>query len=177
MDIAGFLRNTMRSVGERLVNWLSENGVEVRIEYHAGDVHYQRVITAREPENQQVQQVPVALEGARTLVRLGAAIGSAFIVGTAVAAAGVILAAPEILGTDFSQREDPSYSEDTIDQRCTTIVYNESMAESCPVCLENFKKGESIYVLPCLHNYHRNCIMPWLVQTGQCSVCRFKVGE
>lgn len=177
MDIGGFLRNTVRSAGERVLNWLSENGVEVRIEYHAGDVHYERVINGRSESDRRVEEVPTALESARTLVRLGAAVGSAFVVGTAVVAAGVILAAPEILGSDLYNGQPASYTEQVIDQQCTSFEFNENQPESCPVCLEHFKKGDAVYVLPCLHHYHRDCIMPWLVQTGQCSVCRYKLGE
>ena len=176
MDIGGFLRNTVRSAGERIMNWLSENGVEVRIEYHAGDVHHQRVITGQVNRREE-QDVPAAIEGARTLVRLGAAVGSAFIVGTAVMAAGVILVAPELLGANLGDGRPASFTEEFIDQKCTHVELKEPQTESCPVCLENFKLGETVYVLPCLHHYHRDCVMPWLVQSGQCSVCRYNLAD
>jgi len=180
MDIGGFLSYTFRSAGERILNWLSENGVEVRIEYHAGEVHYQRALNARNPENRAENREADqhgGFEGGRTLVRLGAAVGSAVIVGTAVAAAGIILAAPHLIGADVSGMSSGSYREDMIASRCTTIEYNGESQESCPVCLESFSKGEHLLLLPCLHKYHRQCIMPWLTQTGQCSVCRFNVGD
>ena len=180
MDIGGYIRSSLRSVGDRILNWLTENGVEVRIEYHAGEVHYQRVLNARRADVQEEQDPnnQTGFDSARTLVRLGAAVGSAVIVGTAVAAAGVILAAPDILASaQGGATSQSSYSEETIDSRCSTIHFIGNEAESCPVCMENFSKGEEIYVLPCLHKYHRSCIMTWLVQTGQCSVCRFNVGE
>ena len=171
MDFGGYLR----SASQRILNWLSENGVEIRIEYHAGDVHYQRVVNARGQANQ--NEGPAAFEGARTLVRLGAAVGSAVIVGTAVAAAGVFLAAPELIGADASSVSAGPYREDVVASRCTSIEYNGGTSESCPVCLEAFTKGERLFLLPCLHKYHKECIMPWLTQTGQCSVCRFNVGD
>lgn len=184
MDISGFIRSGIQSLGSRVLNWLTENGVEVRVEYHAGGVHYQRVLGARRVENADDQrreqpeanQPQSSFDSASTLIRLGAAVGSAMVVGTAVAAAGMILAAPELLSTEGNTSHN-SYSEGLLESRCSSIHFIGDESESCPVCMENFIKGETIYVLPCLHKYHRACIMPWLVQTGQCSVCRFNVGE
>jgi hypothetical protein len=180
IDIGGFISNSIRSVGQRILHWLEESGVEVRIEYHDGNVHYQRVINPRNPEiREDVREEPRAnaYEGARTLVRLGAAVGSAVIVGTAVAAAGVILAAPELIGANTSSNSN-TYEEATFDNHCSTVEYmGDSTNESCPVCLEHFSEGETIFILPCLHRYHRSCIIPWLLQTGQCSVCRHRVRD
>lgn len=183
MDISGFIRTGIQSLGNRVLNWLTENGVEVRVEYHAGDVHYQRVLGARRTDNVDSQrregpetnQPQGNFESASTLIRLGAAVGSAMVVGTAVAAAGMILAAPQILAEGNTSQN--LYSEGLIESRCSSIHFIGDESESCPVCMENFIKGETIYVLPCLHKYHRACVMPWLLQTGQCSVCRFNVGE
>ncbi|XP_021838959.1 E3 ubiquitin-protein ligase SDIR1 isoform X2 [Spinacia oleracea] len=47
---------------------------------------------------------------------------------------------------------------------------------TCSVCLEQVNVGELIRSLPCLHQYHANCIDPWLRQQGTCPVCKFKVG-
>ncbi|XP_057522424.1 E3 ubiquitin-protein ligase SDIR1 [Amaranthus tricolor] len=48
---------------------------------------------------------------------------------------------------------------------------------TCSVCLEQVNIGELIRSLPCLHQYHANCIDPWLRQQGTCPVCKFKVGS
>lgn len=47
---------------------------------------------------------------------------------------------------------------------------------TCSVCLEQVNVGELIRSLPCMHQYHANCIDPWLRQQGTCPVCKFKVG-
>lgn len=47
---------------------------------------------------------------------------------------------------------------------------------TCSVCLEQVNDGELIRSLPCLHQYHANCIDPWLRQQGSCPVCKFKIG-
>ncbi|KAJ8760348.1 hypothetical protein K2173_012586 [Erythroxylum novogranatense] len=48
---------------------------------------------------------------------------------------------------------------------------------TCTVCLEQVDVGELIRTLPCLHQFHANCIDPWLRQQGTCPVCKFKAAS
>ncbi|WOL04731.1 E3 ubiquitin-protein ligase [Canna indica] len=48
---------------------------------------------------------------------------------------------------------------------------------TCSVCLEQVIVGELIRSLPCLHQFHANCIDPWLRQQGTCPVCKHKVNS
>lgn len=48
---------------------------------------------------------------------------------------------------------------------------------TCSVCLEQVSVGEVIRTLPCLHQFHANCIDPWLRQQGTCPVCKFRAGS
>ncbi|KAK4403295.1 E3 ubiquitin-protein ligase SDIR1 [Sesamum angolense] len=48
---------------------------------------------------------------------------------------------------------------------------------TCSVCLEQVSAGELIRSLPCLHQFHVNCIDPWLRQQGTCPVCKFRAGS
>ncbi|KAL6581087.1 E3 ubiquitin-protein ligase sdir1 [Orobanche minor] len=48
---------------------------------------------------------------------------------------------------------------------------------TCSVCLEQVNDGELIRSLPCLHQFHVNCIDPWLRQQGTCPVCKFSAGS
>ncbi|KZV26123.1 hypothetical protein F511_06049 [Dorcoceras hygrometricum] len=48
---------------------------------------------------------------------------------------------------------------------------------TCSVCLEQVDVGELIRSLPCLHQFHVNCIDPWLRQQGTCPVCKFRAGS
>ncbi|XP_057252412.1 E3 ubiquitin-protein ligase SDIR1 isoform X1 [Beta vulgaris subsp. vulgaris] len=48
---------------------------------------------------------------------------------------------------------------------------------TCTVCLEQVKRGELLRSLPCLHQFHSNCIDPWLRQQGTCPVCKLRVGS
>ena len=171
MDIGGFITRTLRSASDRLLDWISQSGVEVRVEYRTGDVHYQAVLTPRQREENPAPAEP--LDGARTLVRLGAAIGSAVIVGTAVAAAGIVLAAPDLIGLDSASNS--ANRRELIEARCGAAECNSDESETCPVCMESYRKGDSLMILPCMHKYHKACIVPWLEQSGACSVCRFNV--
>lgn len=40
---------------------------------------------------------------------------------------------------------------------------------SCPICTDDFVKGQDLRVLPCNHQFHPDCIDPWLVNvSGTC---------
>ncbi|KAL4889369.1 hypothetical protein BDV59DRAFT_186720 [Aspergillus ambiguus] len=44
---------------------------------------------------------------------------------------------------------------------------------SCPICTDDFVKGQDLRVLPCNHKFHPECIDPWLVNvSGTCPLCR-----
>lgn len=47
----------------------------------------------------------------------------------------------------------------------------------CTICLEHIKRGDLLRTLPCLHQFHANCIDPWLRQKGTCPVCKIRVGS
>ena len=39
----------------------------------------------------------------------------------------------------------------------------------CSICTEDFVKGEDVRLLPCNHQYHPECIDPWLLNvSGTC---------
>lgn len=48
----------------------------------------------------------------------------------------------------------------------------ESVADEnlgCSICTEDFKVGEDVRVLPCNHQYHPQCVDPWLIDvSGTC---------
>uniref|UniRef100_A0A0E0KBW5 RING-type E3 ubiquitin transferase n=1 Tax=Oryza punctata TaxID=4537 RepID=A0A0E0KBW5_ORYPU len=48
---------------------------------------------------------------------------------------------------------------------------------TCSVCLEQVVVGDLLRSLPCLHQFHANCIDPWLRQQGTCPVCKHRVSD
>lgn len=42
----------------------------------------------------------------------------------------------------------------------------------CTICLDNFKEGSTIRILPCFHSFCAECVDPWLQQRSTCPVCK-----
>jgi E3 ubiquitin-protein ligase RNF13 len=48
--------------------------------------------------------------------------------------------------------------------------------ETCAICLEDYRFGESLRLLPCQHAFHLNCIDSWLTKWGtSCPVCKHDI--
>jgi len=44
--------------------------------------------------------------------------------------------------------------------------------QDCAICLDRFKKGETLVHLPCAHKFHSICLLPWLDTNVYCPYCR-----
>ncbi|KAI1900939.1 hypothetical protein AGOR_G00054990 [Albula goreensis] len=44
--------------------------------------------------------------------------------------------------------------------------------DNCAVCLEQFYNNQCLRVLPCLHEFHRDCVDPWLLLQQTCPLCK-----
>uniref|UniRef100_A0A336LFY7 E3 ubiquitin-protein ligase RNF181 n=1 Tax=Culicoides sonorensis TaxID=179676 RepID=A0A336LFY7_CULSO len=54
--------------------------------------------------------------------------------------------------------------------------------EKCTICLkpndepdENGVLNDLFKILPCSHEFHATCILPWLAKTNSCPLCRFEM--
>ncbi|XP_078427972.1 E3 ubiquitin-protein ligase MBR2-like [Wolffia australiana] len=45
-------------------------------------------------------------------------------------------------------------------------------ADSCSVCLQDYRIGEEVATLPCIHKFHTSCIARWLTRTNACPMCK-----
>lgn len=68
----------------------------------------------------------------------------------------------------------PPAPEDAIENLPTTTITKEEVDKvlQCSVCMEDFQLDEKVRQMPCLHNFHTDCIVPWLKLHGTCPICR-----
>ncbi|XP_068126146.1 E3 ubiquitin-protein ligase RNF43 [Hyperolius riggenbachi] len=52
-----------------------------------------------------------------------------------------------------------------------------SSVPMCAVCLEEFSDGQDLRILPCCHEYHLECVDPWLRLNHTCPLCMFDILE
>jgi ATP-dependent DNA helicase PIF1 len=57
----------------------------------------------------------------------------------------------------------------------STEEIKESKDNSCCICLNDFKKGDSVKYLPCFHLFHTDEIDSWLEKNNACPICRTPV--
>lgn len=50
--------------------------------------------------------------------------------------------------------------------------------DTCPICLDDFEDGDQLRELPCGHDYHQDCIHPWLEERSVlCPMCKEDVRD
>mmetsp|Transcript_2793 Transcript_2793/g.4186 ORF Transcript_2793/g.4186 Transcript_2793/m.4186 type:complete len:289 (+) Transcript_2793:83-949(+) len=55
----------------------------------------------------------------------------------------------------------------------TLEIGSKYINQECSICMEKYKIGDKIRILPCNHFFHADdCIMPWLQQHATCPTCR-----
>lgn len=61
------------------------------------------------------------------------------------------------------------------DNHFTTLTFN---SEECSICLDEIQYKD-VYILPCLHIYHKDCISHWFNKKKEylCPICRKIFGD
>ncbi|KAI1731681.1 ring finger domain-containing protein [Ditylenchus destructor] len=42
----------------------------------------------------------------------------------------------------------------------------------CPVCIDPYRTGDIVRMLPCRHIFHKSCVDPWLLEHRTCPMCK-----
>lgn len=53
-----------------------------------------------------------------------------------------------------------------------TTAERPSSSPACAICQEPYREGEETIVLACKHQFHADCICPWLAKVASCPICR-----
>ena len=62
-------------------------------------------------------------------------------------------------------------SDETI-QNITTVKVEWKEDDECKICADYFVAGDEKKILACEHQFHSDCLVPWLKQKNTCPVCR-----
>lgn len=80
-----------------------------------------------------------------------------------------------------SQTADTSSSKeenvDLSDAESTLSTQSEPTNSKCVICLEKFKDGQDVRIVPCRHEFHKECIDPWLLSNYTCPLCMLNIVE
>ncbi|XP_067949814.1 E3 ubiquitin-protein ligase Arkadia-like [Watersipora subatra] len=75
-------------------------------------------------------------------------------------------------------------SQETIDRMTFAYQYSQmvdsesdqgSSDDKCTICISEYKTGEHVRRLPCLHLFHRDCVDRWLNSNKRCPMCRVDI--
>ncbi|KAJ3589282.1 hypothetical protein NHX12_010127 [Muraenolepis orangiensis] len=46
---------------------------------------------------------------------------------------------------------------------------------ACAICLEDFQDGQDLRIISCAHEFHKDCVDPWLLQHRTCPLCMHNI--
>lgn len=61
--------------------------------------------------------------------------------------------------------------------RSTIDAWREHSSDACAICLEEYSTSQELRVLPCSHEFHKECIDPWLLNNPTCPLCLYNIIE
>ncbi|KAM5474340.1 hypothetical protein MauCBS54593_001914 [Microsporum audouinii] len=87
--------------------------------------------------------------------------------------------APVTATTDASEQHQPraaSPSASAAGSAAGSAAPEREPSTTCPICTDEFVRGQDVRLLPCNHSFHPECVDPWLVDvSGTCPLCRINL--
>ena len=82
-----------------------------------------------------------------------------------------------IMEDSMKEREDLLVVSELLRFSNQLAIRNDSAAVGveCAVCIEELQSTEQYRELPCGHQFHRDCIDPWLEQSVTCPMCAMSI--
>lgn len=53
--------------------------------------------------------------------------------------------------------------------------FEAAVCEQCTICQDSFRNGDKTYFLDCFHQFHQECLEPWVRRVASCPTCRSKI--
>ncbi|KAJ7387472.1 E3 ubiquitin-protein ligase znrf3 [Desmophyllum pertusum] len=63
------------------------------------------------------------------------------------------------------------------DTESTLSTQSDGINSKCVICLEKFKDGQDVRIVPCRHEFHKDCVDPWLLSNYTCPLCMLNIVE
>ncbi|KAG0274773.1 hypothetical protein BGZ95_009482 [Linnemannia exigua] len=64
---------------------------------------------------------------------------------------------------------------ETLDASTNAVPQEGFTNDMCAICLDEFSDGEEVRTLPCHHEFHCECIDPWLLRkSSTCPLCKYE---
>ncbi|CAA2990315.1 E3 ubiquitin- ligase CIP8 [Olea europaea subsp. europaea] len=73
------------------------------------------------------------------------------------------------------RRGAPPASKEAVEGLENMLIGKEETSRACAICKESLNVGDKAKKLPCGHEYHGDCIVPWLSSRNSCPICRFEL--
>lgn len=88
-----------------------------------------------------------------------------------------------IMANDTNRYGNPPASKKVVEELEKVCINDENLTSiklstgelSCSVCKDEFEVKQNLITLPCKHNFHDECILPWLKERNSCPTCRYEL--
>ncbi|XP_001624061.3 E3 ubiquitin-protein ligase ZNRF3 [Nematostella vectensis] len=67
--------------------------------------------------------------------------------------------------------------EDGLSETASLASHVTEKNPKCVICLEGFKNGQDLRIVPCRHEFHKECVDPWLLSNFTCPLCMLNIVE